>query len=103
MYACPWCHKHTFSFWQKQALGPTKGLHCSACKRKVTVRWDRAQLAVTPMLLLGFLGLLCGKAFFATWAAVALFGWVGITAGMLFTAPLYHYWVPLIRPDSVEA
>ena len=100
MYECPWCKSKTFSFWQKQSLGPTKTLECAACTRRVTVAWERAQLAVLPMLLLGFLGLICGKVFFATWAAVALFGWLGITTGMLVTAPIYHFYVPLVRPAA---
>ena len=102
MYACPWCKKPTFSFWQKQGLGPKRAMECSACSRKVTVCGERAQLAAIPVILLGFLGLLSGKALFATWAAVFLGGWIGITLGMLVTAPLYHFFVPLVRPDTAR-
>ena len=100
MYECPWCHDRTFSFWEKQWLGPKKTLRCSKCTRQVTVCWQRAQIAAVPVLLLGFLGMLCGKAFFATWPAVALGAWLGITLGMLITAPLYHFYVPLVRPTA---
>ena len=97
MYACPWCEQKSFSFWQKQTLGPTRTLNCGTCKRKVGVDWQRAQIAAVPVILLGFLGLLCGKAFFGTWPAVLLGGWLGISLGMSITAPLYHVFVPLER------
>ena len=99
MYACPWCGKQTFSFWQKQSLGPTRFLHCSACSRKVSVDWNRAQLAAIPVIALGFLGLIVGKAVMGTWPAVLLGGWLGITLGMCVTAPLYHLYVPLVKPS----
>jgi hypothetical protein len=44
---------------------------------------------------LGFLGLIAGKALFMTWPAILLGGWLGVTIGMLITAPLYHWYVPL--------
>jgi hypothetical protein len=97
MYACPWCEQKSFSFWQKQSLGPSRSLQCSDCKRKVSVCWQRAQIAAAPVILFGFLGLLVGKGYFGTWSAVLLFGWVGVTAGMMITAPLYHLFVPLQR------
>jgi len=96
-YACPWCSKASFSFWQKQALGPTRALECAHCKRKVSVCWNRAQLAAIPLLALAFLGIIAGKYAYGTWPAVLLGGWLGVTLGMLFTAPLYHYFVPLVR------
>lgn len=100
MYACPWCGKEkSFSFWQKQTLGPQRSLLCPHCKRKVSVNWERAQIAAIPVIALGFLGLLVGKAWFGTWPAVFLFGWVGLTVGMLITAPLYHLYVPLVKPN----
>jgi hypothetical protein len=99
MYACPWCDKTGFSFWQKQSLGPARNLTCPHCKRPVSVCWNRAQIAAVPAIALGFLGLIAGKMVFGTWSAVFLFGWVGVTAGMLITAPLYHWFVPLKKPD----
>ena len=102
-YACPWCNKASFSFWQKQSLGPTRSLVCGHCKRKVGVDWNRAQIAAIPVLALGFLGLIAGKVLFGTWSAVLLFAWLGITGGMLFTAPLYHYYVPLTRGSATAS
>lgn len=96
-YQCPWCEEQTFSFLQKQTLGPSRTMRCMGCKKKVGVDWMRAQMAAAPVILLGFLGLLVAKAFFGTWSAVLLGGWLGITAGMAITAPLYHYLVPLVR------
>ena len=100
MYACPWCGKGRFSFWDKQSLGPTRTLSCPDCKRPVSVCWNRAQLAVIPAVALGFLGLIAGKVLFLTWPAVFLGGWVGVTLGMLITAPLYHLYVPLVKPTD---
>ena len=99
MYACPWCTKGRFSFWQKQSLGPARNLTCQQCKRPVSVCWNRAQLAAIPAVALGFLGLIAGKTLFMTWPAILLGGWVGVTIGMLITAPLYHWYVPLKKPD----
>jgi hypothetical protein len=99
MYACPWCEQTSFSFWQKQSLGPARNLTCQHCKRPVSVCWNRAQLAAVPVVALGFLGLIAGKMVFGTWSAVFLFAWLGVTTGMLITAPLYHWYVPLKKPD----
>ena len=63
VYECPWCDRKSFSFWEKQGLGPTRSLRCNECKRKVGVPSDRAQIAAAPLFLLGFLGLLIGKMF----------------------------------------
>ena len=50
-------------------------------------------------MALAFLGLIAGKILFMTWPAILLGGWLGITAGMLITAPLYHWYVPLVKPE----
>jgi hypothetical protein len=97
MYECPWCDRKAFSFWEKQTLGPSRSLRCVECKRKVGVPSDRAQIAAAPLFLLGFLGLLIGKAYFGTWPAVLLGGWLGITLGFSIAAPIYHLFVPLER------
>src|SRR6059036_3011458 len=99
MYACPWCREKSFSFWQKQGLGPIRTIKCGACGRRVGIDMFRAQVAAMPLLLFGFLGLLAGQALFGTWPAVLLGGWLGVPLGMLFTAPLYHLYVPLVRPE----
>ena len=100
MYACPWCSKASFSFWEKQSLGPKRTLECAHCKRKVSVCWNKAQLAAIPVIALGFLGLIAGQALFGSWAAVFLGGWLGVSLGMGITAPLYHLYVPLVKPTS---
>lgn len=100
MYACPWCGQKAFSFWQKQSLGPHKSLHCQACHRKVSVDMVRAQIAAAPTLLLFFFGIIAGKVLFYTWPAILLGGWLGITLGFLITAPLYHVYVPLVKPGG---
>lgn len=99
-YECPWCRKASFSFWQKQTLGPSRTIQCRACTRHVGVHALRAQLASTPVLALGFLGLVLGKVLYANLPAVMLGAWVGITLGMMVTAPLYHFFVPLVKPTA---
>ena len=100
MYECPWCSKTGFSFWEKQTLGPSRNLRCPHCRKQVSVCWNRAQLAAIPVIALGFLGLIAGKAMFGTWSGLMLFSWIGVTAGMLITAPLYHFYVPLVRQQA---
>lgn len=99
LYECPWCTQKTFSFWEKQTLGPNKTIPCRSCNRKVGVPWDRAQVAAAPLVALCFLGLIVGKVLFGTLSAVLLFGWVGASLGFLVTAPLYHFYVPLEKPQ----
>jgi hypothetical protein len=97
MYECPWCEQKSFSFFDKQTLGPSRTIKCGECKRKVGVPGERAQIAAAPLFLLGFLGLLMGKYLYGTWPAVLLGGWVGITLGMAISASIYHLYVPLER------
>jgi hypothetical protein len=97
-YQCPWCEKKTFSFYQKQTLGPSRSIKCGSCTRRVSVPWDRAQLAALPVIILGTLGLVLGKQLYGSVSAILLGGWIGLTLGMCITAPLYHLWVPLVKP-----
>lgn len=97
MYECPWCEQKSFSFWQKQTLGPKRTLNCGECKRKVGVPGERAQVAAAPIFLAGFMGLLVMKVYFGTWSAVLLGGWVGVTIGAAIAAGIYHLYVPLER------
>jgi hypothetical protein len=98
MYACPWCERRTFSFLQKQTLGPSRTLKCGHCARHVGVHWDRAMIAAIPIIVLGTLGLAMGKSLYHSLPAILLGGWIGVTMGMSITAPLYHLWVPLVKP-----
>jgi hypothetical protein len=100
MYACPWCERKTFSFYQKQTLGPSRSIKCGHCSRHVSVPWNRAHIAALPVIVFGTLGLVIGKALFAAVSAILLGGWIGITLGMVITAPLYHLWVPLVKPKD---
>jgi uncharacterized protein YqgC (DUF456 family) len=99
MYACPWCQRKVFSFWQKQSLGPSQTLQCSGCKRGVSVSWLHAHLAALPVFLFAILGLwFVGDAFNSR--SFALAGALcGVVLGMMVTMPLYHYIVPLVKPE----
>ncbi|MDQ3024923.1 MAG: hypothetical protein M3R58_00250 [Pseudomonadota bacterium] len=66
----------------------------------MSVCWNRAQLAAIPVIAIGFLGLVLGQVLFGTWSALLLGGWLGASLGMLFTGPLYHLYVPLVKPTS---
>jgi hypothetical protein len=100
MYACPWCGQKTFTFWQKQTLGPMRTMRCSSCKRQVSLSMFRAQVAGAPLIALGLLGMTVGKVVFASLAAILLGAWVGLTIGLLITVPLYHWFVPLEKQTA---
>jgi uncharacterized protein YqgC (DUF456 family) len=100
MYACPWCKRKVFSFWQKQSLGPHHTLQCTGCKGRVSVHWMRSHLAALPVAVLAIAGLwIVGDAFNSkTFALAGAF--CGVVLGMMVTMPLYHYTVPLVKPDK---
>lgn len=100
MYACPWCQRKTFSFWQKQSLGPSRSIKCTACTRRVSVPWVRAQFAAAPLMLLAFAGLLVGKVAYGVLPEILMGGCLGLMVGMIVMAPLYHFFVPLVKPQA---
>src|SRR5262245_46041572 len=97
MYACPWCERKTFSFWQKQSLGPSRSIACSACKRRVSVPWVRAQVAFAPMVLLTFAGLIAAKVAYGMSTEVIMGGGLGFLVGAILMTPIYHFYVPLVK------
>ncbi len=100
MYKCPWCERKSFSFWQKQSLGPSRALACNGCHRQVSVPWGRAHLAALPVFLCTLAGMwVIGEAFHSKLYALGG-GVAGVMIGMLITMPLYHLFVPLIRPTG---
>jgi len=100
MYECPWCTQKSFSFWQKQTLGPNRTLRCTSCTRHVSVPWGRAHLAAIPLFLCAVAGLwFIGDAFNSKLIALAG-AFVGVAVGMVLTMPLYHAIVPLVKPES---
>lgn len=100
MYACPWCERRGFSFWQKQSLVPSRTVDCSDCRRQVSVPWTRSHLAALPIFVFGLAGLwFVGDAFNSKlFALVGALG--GGAIGMLIAIPLYHYLVPLVKPEK---
>ena len=86
MYACPWCERTTFSFWQKQKLGPNTSIKCAGCKRRVSVPWTRTTAAL-PNSCSPLAG--CGS--WATHRArsIRLAGaFAGVVLGMMIMMPL---------------
>ena len=102
MYECPWCQRKTFSFWQKQSLGPNRCIRCTACRREVSVPWVRAQFAFAPMVVLTFLGLIGAKIAYGMSLEVLMGVGLGFMVGAILTAPIYHFYVPLVRPERPE-
>jgi DNA-directed RNA polymerase subunit RPC12/RpoP len=96
MYKCPWCGAESFSFWQKQWLGPARSIECRNCKRRVSVPWIRSLLAVSPIILLGSIGIGYFGTAIDSLLAVFASGVVGAVIGFLVAAPLYHKYVPLV-------
>jgi uncharacterized protein YqgC (DUF456 family) len=100
MYECPWCSHKSFSFWQKQTLGPNRTMRCANCARRVSVPWGRAHLASIPVFLFAIAGLwFIGDAFNSKLVALAG-AFIGVVIGMVFTMPLYHRFVPLVKPGD---
>jgi DNA-directed RNA polymerase subunit RPC12/RpoP len=98
MYECPWCGRKSFSFWQKQSLGPSRSIACGHCARRVSVPWGRAHLAAIPVFAGALVGLwFLGDAFNSKVVALAG-GFIGLAVGMVLTMPLYHRFVPLVKP-----
>jgi len=96
MYKCPWCGVESFSFWQKQWLGPARSIECCNCKGRVSVPWVRSLLAISPIVILGSIGIgYFGTAIDGLWSFLAS-GAAGAVTGYLLTAPLYHKYVPLV-------
>ncbi|HEX3098425.1 MAG TPA: hypothetical protein VHQ02_11955, partial [Usitatibacter sp.] len=68
--------------------------------RRVSVPWGRAHLASIPVFLFAILGLwFIGDAFNSKLVALAGAS-IGVVVGMVFTMPLYHRFVPLVRPEN---
>lgn len=100
MYACPWCGSKSFSFWQKQTLGPLRAIACGDCRRHVSVPWERAHLAALPIFACAIAGLwLVGDAFDSKLLGLAG-AFTGVAIGMIVTMPLYHHFVPLTKPSK---
>jgi hypothetical protein len=98
LYECPWCTHKTFSFWQKQGLGPNRTIACGGCTRRVSVPWGRAHLAALPVFLCAVVGLYAFGAVYESKLLALAGGFIGVAIGMVLTAPLYHRFVPLVRP-----
>ena len=43
-YPCPRCGRPSFTFRQKQFLGPTRAIRCGECGTRVSVPWSAAYL-----------------------------------------------------------
>jgi hypothetical protein len=110
MYKCPHCGNDSFTFWQKQTIGPLRAIECRFCKGKVGVPWLLAMLclsAMLPAVAVGYyyshliaLDFLAKKPF-AYGASGPLTGILvsrigGVLIGYTISALLYHRYVPLI-------
>ena len=101
MYECPWCRRKSFSFWQKQWLGPARTIRCGACSREVSVPWGRAHIAASPLFLGAIFGMVVWGPMLGEGKLGVLFGGIfGAVFGMLLTAPIYHMYVPLVKPGQ---
>ncbi len=96
MYNCPHCHAPTFSFWQKNTLGPGRAIECSACKGGVSVPWVRSMLCVSPIFLLGIAAHIYLRPMVG--ASGALLGLsIGFVVGFAISLPLYHRFAPIVK------
>lgn len=102
-YSCPKCNQESFSYWQKQMLGPLRSIECENCGVKVTVPWGMS------LLVLAF-----GQIFPIIDVIAALMmvpkNWpIGGVLAVVFVAcvigaiPLFYAWgryVPLVEKSS---
>jgi len=95
MYKCPLCSADSFTFWQKQWLGPARSIKCRACGGAVSVPWLGAVVAIVPIAVLASAGTIVG-ATLAGNAGFAVGGVLGILLGFAISSPLYHRYVPLV-------
>ncbi len=77
-------------------------MKCSACRREVSVPWGRAQLAFVPMVVLTFAGLIAAKIAYGETSEILMGGALGFMVGAILATPIYHFYVPLIRPERDE-
>ncbi len=93
---CPNCGNLTFSFWQKQFLGPARSIPCDDCGARVSVSWIRF---IPVLLLIATLSLL--YQFGLTEHGVGPY--LAVVAATLVAVVVYqHYLVTLVvrsRPD----
>ena len=88
MNACPHCGANAISFWKKQILGPGRSTQCRHCAKKIGVDAMRAWVCLSPIIIGGVVG-----------TAVFHSG-IGWLAGYAISAPLYHFYVPLVAAES---
>ena len=103
IYRCPSCGKDSFSFWQKQSLGPLRKITCRSCGARVSVPWGMSTLIIligvvaTPTVAL--------VAAVTAWNAFGAFGGIvtflgsGLALGAI-GCWLYHRFVPLVTRDA---
>ena len=84
MTQCPHCGAPAMSAWRKQILGPGRSVACEHCSKPVSVDKKRAWLLISLILIMG----LGGRLLFESHL-----GWL---IGLIFVAPLYHFYVPLV-------
>jgi DNA-directed RNA polymerase subunit RPC12/RpoP len=92
MYACPHCGADTFSFWQKELLGPGRSIECRSCGGHVSVPWLGTFACLAPMFILVAMAYL----YFGPTLGVFYSVLVGSLVGFAISAPLCHWYVPLI-------
>jgi hypothetical protein len=100
---CPKCNQPSFTFWQKQLLGPLKKVSCSSCGARVSVPWGISVLIIVVASTVVSVGPFVAAA--AAWnqfglvgAALAFVGCVVLVAGVGGWA--YDRFVPLVTRDA---
>ena len=101
-YNCPKCDEESFSFWQKQFLGPIRRVHCRLCGASVGVPWIRSfaiNAVGAPIVFVGGIApaIILGK--FGIGSMISGFVVGGLVA-VVFVGWLQHRFVPLIVKDS---
>jgi len=101
-YNCPKCGQASFSFWQKQFLGPLGSIPCGACGASVSVPWGKSIALNAVFIPIASLGGLVAAFSFAKYSIGAAFFVfiIWVLAFFVLVGWIQHRFVPLIVKDA---
>ena len=101
-YNCPKCGQASFSFWQKQFLGPLGSIPCGACGASVSVPWGKSIALNAVFIPIASLGGLVAAFSFAKYSIGAAFFVfiIWVLAFFVLVGWIQHRFIPLIVKDA---
>jgi len=92
MYPCPHCGTDSFTFWQKELLGPTRSIKCRHCGGRVSVPGIHTFFRLYPTFML----VVAVPLFFGATLGLLNAILVGSLIAFAVSASLCHRYVVLI-------